>query len=289
MNEKFKDQANYLIGFLAALIGLSFFKTELGQHNINIFSYYPSFLNLGIFIIGMLLLSAYFGALAHLINNFNVTSLPLSGLLSLLSNIFSTIGLIAPVMFLLGYVLTLIPISRIQSTQVSGLAALLTAVLGFLAGRAKDRNEKRQIAQQATTIIYPDNVHLTMTTDSVKIKNKTKNESSRENNRIEEQFIVNSYSSLIKFISNYLYIRGFGVKGEDLVQMAHILVSKNVFNNSDVIKAQQIMDLRNKAAHSEGTLAKADLYKAQDNLLVLYKKVQKAYLRYLGAEAGKHR
>jgi hypothetical protein len=283
MNQGFKEQSNYLVGFLAVIVGLAFFKDGIAHINVQIFSFYPTLLNLAVFVLAWLLFAAYLGALTHLVGSFNITRFPISGYMSILTSVATAIALISPLLMFSAWGLTHLPFERLKSTEASSIGTAISLLLGFVLGFTSSKNEKRELAQNATTIVYPQ----TISEEPVSEKPSPKRQARLNESAWIGPGWVGSYESLVEFMSNYLYLRGYGVKGRGLAQLAELLNDKGVLSDSDLRSAKKVADLRNQWAHSGTPVSRVEVEDAQETLLDLYKKTQKAYLDYLGVGAGR--
>jgi len=257
------NKSTYLVGFLAALIGLAAFKDALAGIKINVFTLNFSLLDAAIPMVVIMLLAAYLSALAQFLSNVTITRVPVSKLLNVGSNATAILALVYPILFgiLLGGVklVELVVNSTDKSTYILyGITALsaIFAIVTSLRSAIVINNSKRE-DELAKTL---DQIA------SIKIKYDNLNRTNPYN-------FLEQYEELVESIVKYLKIRGYGIGGRGLLPLARILQSKNVYEARDVDDAAVLNKLRNNYAHGQKDIDNDELEKSIADIASLKSKV----------------
>lgn len=280
ITDKFKDQSNYLVAFLASVIGLGAFKDSLSNVHIDLFNKEPSLFNLAVPLVVLLLASVYLSALALLADNLNAM-VPLKGYLSLLANVTGAFALLAPMLFLILWgVSVLAQLLSLHSSQINAtlkvIAILLAVPAAWFAYRLARNNEKRAKELDAFRTV-------------IRLRHDNGRESIFDEDYtpkdLKADFLKN-YEDVSNYVREYLDIEGYGVKNMSLPQMSKILVARNVFVDSDLEKANSLLKIRNDIAHNAGP-KHGKLSGAFEDLFDLEQKIIDAFWRLISEQEGR--
>jgi len=257
------NKSTYLVGFLAALIGLAAFKDALAAIKINVFTLTFSLLDVAIPMVVIMLLAAYLSALAQFLSNVTITRVPLSRLLNVASNATAILALVYPILFGILLVCVKLVEQVVNSTDkstyilygITALSAIFAIATSFrsaiVINNAKQEDELAKTLEQIATI---------------KIK-------FNDLNRTNPYNFLEQYEELVESIVKYLKIRGYGIGGRGLLPLARILQSKNVYDARDVDDAAVLNKLRNSYAHGQKNLESEELEKSIADIASLKSKV----------------
>ena len=142
----FLSRSNYLVAFLAALIGLAAFKDELSANKISVFGNEFTWLVAATPMMIAILVAAYVGALSHFSSNVTFTKIPLAKYLGIFSTVIAMLGLFYPILFfvLLG-VSSLAGNIGLNSATLSSISSILTSLGAIIGG---------VVALRASTTLY---------------------------------------------------------------------------------------------------------------------------------------
>lgn len=268
MINSFKDNFNYLIAFIAVLVGLSAFKDFATAHTLDIFTFQISYLYLSIPLIIAMLLAAYLGALAMLSKNINFTLFPLTRYLENTSYFVATIGLLYPTLVFLAWLFTLLS-SLVLNKDLLYIAQLLVTLQGvMLLALAK----KLTVSKQQQSIEYGVGRIRS-------ISEGLENEKPVKKLSKEAQFLK-FYEEVSESARFLLKLHGYGIAKENLHRTAQMLSDKKIFNLQDVQQATEITRLRNTYAHTGEGLSRQYIESLTKKLERLRKKIDEAAYRY---------
>ena len=264
----FLSRSNYLVAFLAALIGLAAFKDELSANKISVFGNEFTWLVAATPMMIAILVAAYVGALSHFSSNVTFTKIPLAKYLGIFSTVIAMLGLFYPILFfvLLG-VSSLAGNIGLNSATLSSISSILTSLGAIIGG---------VVALRASTTLYnlkneKNSRRLILNLDDPK----------KVTNRISEYDLLQEYEKLVATSSEYLRLRGFGIGSRNgLLKLARILQSKNIFNALDVDSAAIINKDRNLYAHGQKNLKREEIKRMLEEIQKLQEKVDKAIIEW---------
>lgn len=266
MVNSFKDNFNYLIAFIAVLVGLSAFKDFATTHALTIFAFQINYLYLSVPFIIAMLLAAYLGALAMLSKNINFTLFPLTRYLENTSYFVATIGLLYPILVFLAWLLTLLSsliLNRDLTLIAQSLVTLQAGVLVVLAKRLTASKQRLNIEYEVSRIRS--------------ISEELENEKPIKKLPKEAQFLK-FYEEVSENARSLLKLRGYGIANENLHRTARMLGDKKIFNLQDVQQATELTRIRNTYAHTGEGLSRQNIESMMKKLERLRKKIdEEAY------------
>ena len=265
MNTTFKDNFNYIVAFVAVLLGLSTFKDIALSSSIVVLAQHFNYFQLSIPFISSMLLASYIGALAMLSKNINFTLFPLTRYLELASYSFAVIGLMYPLLVLVMWLVTLLTSELAGKDLAKSLQLIILLVQGAIAlfvmkqlATSKLRLSTEQEAAHIRSITFDFNA------DDIK------------DVRSKESIFLKKYEETSEIARALLRLKGYGVAKENLSRVAGILADKNVFDDKDLLVAKNITSARNSYAHTGEGLTKQKIDTMIKELEYLQKKIDDA-------------
>jgi hypothetical protein len=265
-DNNFLTRSNYLVAFLAALIGLAAFKDELSAGRVGVFGNEFTWLSIAVPMSIAILVASYVGALSHFSSNITFTKIPLTKYLGIASTVIAILGLIYPIIWILVLGISWLVAQIDIDSSILSLISGATTIAAALAGA---------IAATITSIMFYN------------LKNEKelrrlilKLEEPKEHSRpITEYDFLQEYEKLVATASEYLRLRGFGVGSHNgLLKLARILQSKNIFDALDVDNAALINKDRNLYAHGQKSLKHKEIRNAIESIQKLQEKIEKAII-----------
>lgn len=259
----FLSRSNYLVGFLAALIGMAAFKEELSQIYITLFGVSFSLLISAFPMIVGILLATYLGALAHFTSNITITKFALSKYLSLLSNTIAILSLGYPIILsLLLTVSWVLDYTQIDTQLVEDIflivmssSSVVASLFAFMVSRSL-----RKVRIQNNKVELLQKLH--------EVHERIK--------EVDGYEFLRQYEELVNYAVSYLKLQGYGFGGRNLVSVIRVLADKEVLSQEDVQRANELSVLRNGYAHGQKDLKLSQLKNAIRNIERLKVKIEKA-------------
>lgn len=258
-----KDQFNYLVAFVAVLLGLLIFKDTLSSHSILLFTWRLDWLALSLPFIIAIVSATYFWALTMLAKRWPI-AIPLAKILESISIIVATIGLLYPlallVSLLLSYLATKIHINgRNLTAYTSFILSIVTGALTVTSVRFAQRLERENLSVQLSMLDLQARMAQEEGTDNLATR------------------FMRRYDYHVERAKVYLRLRGYGTGGQSLGRLAQILRSRGVFQDEDIQNAADITRLRNLYAHTSSRITKKDFRDALARLKTLDDKMDHAF------------
>lgn len=250
-DRQFSDHNNYLIGFVAVLVGLGAFKDELFNGHIRILNIWPTWFSLIAPIAVFLLIAAWLNALIYLTENFTRSGIAIHVWLRRISLGLNLLALLVwPIMLI-----TLLGYSFVASRYVGFLSSVLNLVpfaLGTLAaiftGKLTQQVEKGEI-NKALQLVR-------------KLKEKgLENSEKLYKQKFYSSSILEAYKTIELTLAGYLIRRGAISSTTPNVPFKYVLeavVDLGYLEKNDINLINEIRILRNKAAHLDINLTKND-------------------------------
>lgn len=258
----FLARSTFLVGFLAALIGMAAFKDELSAVHLSFFHWNISLLFIAAPMVTMMLFAAYIGALAHFLSSVNTINVPFSKYLSVTSTAVTILSLLYPIIVGLLFVFSSIAFSiRISPDS----ARLLSVILSGLVGSGAFILSLKASSRLFSVRTLDELLQLTTNTDIT----TTKHASSPDK-------FVSQYAQLSYFLAAYMKIKGYGTSRKGLAIPAQILEKLNTYTASDAQKAVALDTLYD--AYIKGKLQpnSKEIAAAIADIHTLYGKVEQA-------------
>lgn len=242
----FKENLNYLVAFIAILVGLLVFKEQAEANSVNLLGLSVSFFWLSIPFLSGMVIAAYIGALAIIAGQVNFTRFPIVKILERVSYTIMAFSLLYPLGVAAAYLMTLLiqlilhigPMidSTITESLASLISGLLTgAVLSMVSFNYAKNKEKNRIRNQIDTLI--------INIDQVEYaENKDKDGN-------KELSFLRHYEELVGLANSYLSAIGYGSAYTNLKKAADILHNIQILDKDDVGTAVKLNEYRNAIAH----------------------------------------
>ena len=268
-NSDFLNRSNYLVAFLAALVGMAAFKDELSQIKIELFGISTSLLIAISPMTLLILTAAYLGAIAHFSSNITFTKFPISKYFGSFATSFAIAGLAYPILLglslLISWMTSLVVLNRelIQTAALTAslLSAVSTVVISYLSG--KILFETKLEKERAELLL------------SMSMNNELRIQKA---NLTQYEFLK-KYEQLIMYSIKYLKVNGFGIGAHSgLRQLGIVLRGKKVFNDKDVATVMDLHRIRNLYAHGHKQLTQDEIKSLIINIDKLQLKIEQAIL-----------
>lgn len=271
MNAELANRSNYLVAFLAAIIGLAAFKDTLSRWYVMVFANEYTWLSLCVPLICAMLFAAYVGALSHFSSNITFTKLPISRYLGNVSNYSAIIGLLYPIglllILLMSYVLEHISslgnyldiIYNVSTTVTTIVSVITAAYLAKNISALRSDYEKQAILESFERSLRKN-------IEAPKGKDKGYQ-------------LLYEYEYLHRLMIRSLQFMGYGINSRmNVTQLAEILHKKEILDNKDLDNAARLNKQRNAYAHGQLAISKSELETALRRINGLQKKIKAAII-----------
>jgi len=229
-SDDFLARSTFLVGFLAALIGMAAFKEELAAIQLTFFHWNVSLLLLAAPMIGLMLFAAYLGALAHFLSNITRISVPINKYLSILSTAITILSLLYPALIALVYLASSVTMSvRADSATVQIIFASAASVIGISAIILSLATSNWLFSVRSIDEL----ARLTARIDI--LTNRERPSSSK---------FLSHYEQLVYFLEAFVKVKGYSANGQGLTALAKTLHKMNIYTQQDIETAQTLNTLR---------------------------------------------
>ncbi|MDX2775943.1 hypothetical protein PV379_01050 [Streptomyces caniscabiei] len=260
--DDFLARSTFLVGFLAALIGMAAFKEELATVQLSFFHWNVSLLLLAAPMIGMMLLAAYLGALAHFLSNITRISVPVSKYLSILSTAITILSLLYPVLVALVYLFSSAALSvRADPTTLQIIFIIAASVIGIGSLAAS-------LATSNWLFSIRSIDELTRLTARIDILTNKDRPSSNK--------FISQYEQLTYFLEAFARVKGYGANRQGLITLAKTMHKMGIYTQQDIKKARALNELRNEFVSGKSMLDSKESTQALIEVKYLYSKVEQA-------------
>jgi hypothetical protein len=262
MPSRFNDQSNFLVAFVASIIGLLVFRTDLEMVSVSIFAIQISIFSIVLIFIGLMGLSSYVSALAIVSKNINFTLFPLPRYLEKIATYLTVMSLLYPMFVVIIYTISLLasfvsPNALDAASLISTMSAVLAGFyLSYVIGRGRQQKEIED------SYLY-----------SGTLESRFYDRSDQKN----EYSFLEHYQFVTGYAREYLRTLGYGVRASSLSFIFSKLSEKNQISEGDLSIAQEIANTRNQYAHGIKSLSKNDLATLEKKLDYLYKIINKKF------------
>lgn len=265
MNSSFKESFNYLVAFLAVLFGLSAFKQELTQINLQVFGKSMSIIEISIPFITLMIIATYFGALAMVSRNFTFKLFPLTKILERISYSLAFLGLIYPLLILTVFVISLLvsTIAQLDEQKVSIVTSIVATAVAVYTSYSFARTkytERYEVKLEELRKIVVES-------DAV---------DRRKTSSYEIVMLFHQFTSLSKAI---LRLKGYGISNDDTYVIGRMLESIDVLDGDDLDTIRKLRNLRNKIVHEPLQARNSELKTARKELESLIEKLKTEILK----------
>lgn len=264
-------KSTFLVGFLAALIGMAAFKDELSALHIPLFQWNISLLFLAAPMIGMMLFAAYIGALAHFLSNINGIKVPVSKYLNIISTATTILSLLYPLVVLLLFVFSTIALSvKIDHATTQTIFAIVIAIVG--------------VSTIAMSLAVSNWLFSVRSIDELARLSLRIDIFTNEDRPSSNKFL-SQYEQLVYFLEAFVKIKGYGTNGQRLAALAQNLHKMTIYTPQDVQQAQELNKLRDAFVSGKSIPSVKESAQAIKTIHTLYSKAERAVkLQQTGAK-----
>lgn len=260
-------KSNFLVAFIAVVIGFAAFGEKLNTRHVNIFGFSPSLYDLFFVFLIIIALSPYFTALAHFAGMIPNSKLRIGKHLNYIANVFGAAGLLIPLALTISaamtYFIGFIPNINIDYKYFVYIASLVTLVSVLFAAKSSNDAKSERIES-----LYTSKLEESISREVKLI----------EKNRVSKntEIFLTTYSLLCEAITDYLRFEGYGVGRTNLVSLVKNLERLGVVDSSVLDKAIFAMKQRNIYMHTGSWPDNDSSEKAAKSIEYIAKALKKA-------------